>query len=82
MIKFINQKFDDELLGTDDILIFALGYENRSLALYNKMKMKLSVDNMVVFVFADYKKYNYIAPQIDSIINKEGITVEIVDYDS
>lgn len=82
MIKFINQKFDDALLGIDDILVFALGYENRSLALYNKMKMKLSADNMLVFVFSDYKKYTYIAPQIDSIIKEKGITVEIVDYDS
>lgn len=82
MIKFTNQKFDDRLIGKDDILVFTLGYESRSLGLYNKMKEKLLVNNMLVFVFSDYKEYDYIAPQIDSIIEKNGINVEMVDYDS
>ena len=82
MIKFTNQQFCDELLKKDDIFVFALGYESRSLALYNRIKLKLSAENMLVFVFDDYKKYDYVAPQIDSIITANGITVENVNYDS
>lgn len=82
MIKFANQEFDEKLLGKDDIFVFALGYESRSIALFNKMKLILSAENMLAFVFDDYKKYDYIAPQIDSIINENDICVENVNYDS
>lgn len=56
MIKFANQEFDEKLLGKDDIFVFALGYESRSIALFNKMKSILSTENMLAFVFDDYKK--------------------------
>lgn len=82
MIKFVNQKFSEKVLGTNDILICAFGYERRSLALYNRMRNILISDNVLAFVFKDYMKYNYIAPEINEIIKKKGAIVEMVDYDS
>ena len=41
MIKFANQEFDEKLLGKDDIFVFALGYERRSIALFNKHEINI-----------------------------------------
>lgn len=81
MIKFVNQIFTEELLGMNDLFICAFGYEERSLALYNKIKKKLASNNILAFVFNDYKEYAYIAPQIDSIIAEKKIKIQLVNYD-
>ena len=81
MIKFINQIFTEDLLGINDVFICAFGYEERSLALYNKIKEKVASNNILAFVFNDYQKYTYIAPQIDSIIAERRINIEQVNYD-
>ena len=61
MIKFINREFDLKLVNKRDIFICAFGYEKRSLTIYYKMVEILSPDHILLFVFDDYKKYNYIS---------------------
>ena len=82
MIKFINQEFDKRCLNKNDIFICAFGYERRSMALYKKIKSVISTNNILEFVFDDYKKYDYIANQIDEVIKEKEIIIEKVKYES
>lgn len=82
MIKFINQEFDKRCFNKNDIFICAFGYENRSMALYKNIKSVISPNNILVFVFDDYQKYNYIINQIDEVINEKEIIIEKVKYES
>lgn len=82
MIKFVNQEFDIEFLNENDVFICAFGYEGRSLALYKKIKSVVLSSNILAFVFDDYKKYDYIANQIDEVINEKEIVIEKVKYES
>ena len=82
MIKFINQEFDTMFLNKNDIFICAFGYESRSLALYKKIKSVILASNILVFIFDDYEKYDYIANQIDEVINEEEVIIEKVKYES
>ena len=82
MIKFINRNFDKKCLNQNDIFICAFGYECRSMALYQKIKPVISTSNILAFVFDDYKKYDYIANQIDEVISDKDIIIEKVKYES
>lgn len=82
MIKFINQEFDKRCLNKNDIFICAFGYESRSMSLYKKIKSVISTSNILAFVFDDYKKYDYIANQIDEVIHEKEIIIEMVKYES
>lgn len=82
MIKFINREFDLKLVNKKDIFICAFGYEKRSLTIYYKMVEVLSPDHILVFVFDDYKNYNYISSEIDKVVDKSEIETKLVKYDS
>ncbi|MCM1154399.1 MAG: hypothetical protein NC392_03470 [Roseburia sp.] len=82
MINFVNQEFDKTDFGEKDLFICAFGYEERSMALYKKIKKVLLSSNILIFVFDDYKRYDYIANQIDQVINEEETIIEKVQYES
>ncbi len=82
MIRFVNQEFDKKILNEKDLFICAFGYESRSIALYKKIKSVILSSNIHAFIFDDYKKYDYMATQIDQVIEKKEAVTEMARYDS
>jgi len=82
MISFVNQEFDKKDISENDIFVCALGYENRSIALYDQIKDIINSPNILIFVFDDYKKYDYIAYRIDQIVEDGGTIIKQLKYDS
>lgn len=81
MINLSNQEFNIKLFDKNDLLICAFGYESRSIEMYNKVKNIVNPENILAFVFEDYKNYDYISDEIDKIIEKE-IKIVKVQYES
>ena len=80
MIKFVNSQFDINEVKKTDIFICAFGYERRSMSLFYKMRKVILPNNIHVFVFDDYKKYQYMISPIEDVIKE--IDAVIVGYDS
>ena len=54
MLKFNNEIFEKMQYNNDSIFVCALGYEERSYYIFEKMKDKISNENMIVFAFEDF----------------------------
>lgn len=61
MMKIINNvTYNSDSIRKDDLFICALGYESRSLHLYEKIKTIVQSENVLIFYFNDFKDIEYI----------------------
>ena len=54
MLKFNNEFFEKMQYDDNSIFICALGYEDRSYYIFDKIKNTISKENMIVFAFKDF----------------------------
>lgn len=86
-----NAEYCKDYFNTDDLYIFAIGYEHRSYYLHNQIVSNLCKVNAVVFTFDDYKNYDHtrdkiekfeidrIPIYIESYFNYQNVQEKIVD---
>ena len=57
MVEFENVDLDIESVKKTDIFICAIGYEERSQYLLNRIKDRIDANNILVFFYEDYEKH-------------------------
>ena len=70
MVEFQNIDFDINNISETDIFICAIGYEERSQYLLNRLKDRIKVSNILVFYFEDYEKYPDVKNYLDLLDEK------------
>ena len=61
MMKIINNvTYNSDSIRKDDLFICALGYESRSLHLYEKIKTIVQSENVLIFYFNDFKDIEFL----------------------
>lgn len=80
MISIENQKYDEQLFQNDDVFICAIGYEQRSYYLFDRLTDKIADENKILFLFDDYLNYNIAKKKYETIENISKIDVNIVNY--
>jgi hypothetical protein len=74
-----NSKYNDNIFHNNDFYIFAIGYEQRSYFLYDKILSNIKSDNSLIFIFDDYENHNHTKQKIQEI-KKNNIIPTIVKY--
>lgn len=74
MMKFENKLFEINNIADTDLFICAIGYEDRSHFLYDKIKDKIIHENILVFYFDDYIQFSGAREIIDSLNHRDKIT--------
>lgn len=82
MIHIKNRTFDKNEITAHDIFICAMGYETRSIYLWESISTKVLTKNSYIFVFEDYEKYNAkTRAVVNEIIKNNLATVIITNYE-
>lgn len=54
VLNFNNEDFEKVQYNSNSLFVCALGYEERSYYIFDKMKNKIPVENMIIFAFKDF----------------------------
>ncbi len=81
MILFENIGYKDVKINKDTIFVTAIGYEHRSSHLFNTYYSNLENNNVLYFVFDDYKKYPHTVSQAQKM-QESGFKPKVVKYES
>jgi hypothetical protein len=74
-----NSKYSENLFHNAALFVFAIGYEQRSSYLYDKISSSLKSFNAMIFTFDDYLKHNYSEQKMKEI-NRENIKIFEKNY--
>ena len=77
MIQFKNEVFEQKKIKADDLFICAIGYEQRSTFIYEKIKSNIKKDNTLLLIFEDYDKNT----EISEIIQDDKLQKEFFKYE-
>lgn len=62
-----NAEFREELFHETDLCIFAIGYEQRSYHLLDKISSFLTVHQSMIFAFDDYERHEHVLKKINDL---------------
>jgi len=80
MVTFFNQQYSDEKFNQEDLFICAIGYEERSYFLYNKVLNKIRPDHILILAFNDYENYDHTKSQISKISKENSVRCRFLNY--
>lgn len=80
MMAISNEEFLIDKIGTDDLFICAIGYEQRSYFLLDKIMFKLNLGNIYILVFNDHQMHEHAKNRMSEIVQNKDLKFDSYDY--
>lgn len=82
MVIIHNEQYTEEKFNREDIFICALGYEQRSYYLFDKLNTMFLYDNLMVFTFEDCDKFEGSRIRKQQILKENSVILYDAKYDN